>query len=172
MRFINCVPLPLFFVLLCVSAKSILVERYAYIVHMDNTLMPKAFSSHHHWYSSIIDSFNFANLVSLDTNQSSPLLLYNYDNAFHGFSAILSMDELETLKKSQGFILAYGDHTITLSTTHTPEFLSLNASIGQWPTTNYGKDIIIGIIDSGIWPKNPSFKDDGMNTKNPAKWKG
>nr|POE77126.1 subtilisin-like protease sbt1.9 [Quercus suber] len=54
-----------------------------------------------------------------------------------------------------------------------PEFLSLKASTGLWPASNYGKDIIIGVIDSGIWPEHPSFEDHGRPAgKVSSKWKG
>lgn len=61
----------------------------------------------------------------------------------HGFIAALTLDELEALKKSSGFISAYTDMTATLETTHTPNFLSLNADNDIWNASNYGKDIII-----------------------------
>ena len=32
-------------------------------------------------------------------------------------------------------------------------------------------DIMVGLINRGIWPESPSFKDDGM-TPILAKWKG
>ncbi|XP_057779794.1 subtilisin-like protease SBT3 [Salvia miltiorrhiza] len=137
-------------------------KRSTYIVHMDKPSMPKAFSTHHFWYSSILKS------VSIN---SDPKLLYVYDNAFHGFSVSLSKDEVESLKKSPGFVSAYADAVVTPDTTHTPDFLSLNTASGLWPASEYGKDVIIGMIDTGIWPESPSFKDHGM-TAVPARWKG
>ena len=51
------------------------------------------------------------------TSLSSPLLLYTNDNALHGFGAVLSLDELETLNKSLGFISACADKPFKLATT-------------------------------------------------------
>ncbi|KAM5561825.1 subtilisin-like protease SBT3 [Rosa sericea] len=175
---INCgVPLPCIFYafqlfLLALHVNTSLAERSTYIVHMDKSLMPKFFTSHQHWYTSIVDSFKTEIQTSSDSHSFSPSLLYTYDNAIHGFSAVLSVDELETLKKSPGFVSAYNDKTVTLDTTHTSEFLSLNPSTGLLPASNYGEDIIIGLIDSGVWPESESFKDDGLTKDIPARWKG
>ncbi|KAL3505154.1 hypothetical protein ACH5RR_034995 [Cinchona calisaya] len=146
-----------------------LAERSTYIVHIDKSLMPKVFASHHYWYNSMIDSTKSVGQTS--DHHFAPKLLYTYDNAFHGFSALMSKDQLETLKKSPGFVSAHPEKTATIDTTRTPEFLALNAATGLWPAAEYGKDVIIGIVDTGIWPENPSFKDDGM-TPIPARWKG
>uniref|UniRef100_A0A164ZP64 Subtilisin-like protease fibronectin type-III domain-containing protein n=1 Tax=Daucus carota subsp. sativus TaxID=79200 RepID=A0A164ZP64_DAUCS len=140
-------------------------ERSSYIVHMDKSFMPKAFASHEHWYMSAIES------VKSTSHAYGPTLIYTYDNAFHGFSALLSKNELQTLEKSSGFVSAYSDRTVTLDTTHTFEFLSLNPATGLWPASNYGKDVIIGVIDTGVWPESASYKDDGM-TAVPSRWKG
>ncbi|XWS25593.1 hypothetical protein CRYUN_Cryun27aG0081100 [Craigia yunnanensis] len=142
-----------------------------YIVHMDKSFMPKMFTSHHSWYSSTVDSLKSRNIASSNNPRSSPSLIYSYDSGAHGFSAVLSPDELETLKKSPGFVSAYPDRSVTLDTTHTPEFMSLNPYSGLWPASNYGEDIVIGVIDSGVWPESDSYKDDGM-TPVPARWKG
>ncbi|KAH7543416.1 hypothetical protein FEM48_Zijuj02G0181600 [Ziziphus jujuba var. spinosa] len=143
-------------------------ERETYVVHMDKSFKPDFHPTHHHWYSSIVDSLNDGN----DPSSSSSSLLYTYDTAIHGFSATLSPQELEILKKSPGFISAYSDKIAMAHTTRSVDFLSLNPSTGLWPASNYGEDVIIGVIDSGVFPESESFKDDGMTAKIPAKWKG
>ena len=125
---------------------------------MDKSHMPKAYTSHHHWYSSLVDSINSKNPTSLDeydlTSPSSSSFLYTYNHVhdLHGFSVVLSLEELEVLKQSPGYVSAYCDSKATLDTTHTPDFLSLNHSIGLWPASNYGENVIIGVIDCGVWP--------------------
>ncbi|KAF5955566.1 hypothetical protein HYC85_008422 [Camellia sinensis] len=108
----------------------------------------KAFTTHHHWYHSIIDSIKSVGLTSSNGRHSTPSLLYTYDHAFHGFSAVMSKDELESLKNSPGFISSYTDRQPTI-----------------------GKDVIISVIDIGVWLESESFKDDEM-TKIPKRWKG
>ncbi|GMP45280.1 hypothetical protein CsSME_00013857 [Camellia sinensis var. sinensis] len=102
---------------------------------MDKSLMPKAFTSHHHWYSTI-DSLKPPTLTDtthtsqFSTPSSPPKLIYTYDNVVHGITALLSEAELASVKKSQGYVLAYIDRKFQLHTTHTPEFLSLNPLSG------------------------------------------
>ncbi|XP_073053003.1 subtilisin-like protease SBT3 [Primulina eburnea] len=146
-------------------------ERSSYIVHMDKSYMPKAFTSHHFWYSSTLDSIKSVTHTSTGSRKLGPKLIYTYDNAVHGFSAVLSEEEIQALQKSPGFLLAYRDGSVTVDTTHTYKYLSLNTAAGLWPASQYGKDVIIGVVDTGIWPESPSFKDDGM-TEIPERWKG
>jgi subtilisin family serine protease len=171
MKFYNGICLPyLFLFASCIllplqHASSTSMEKSTYIVHMDKSHMPKAFTSHHNWYSSIVDCLN-------SEKPTTSSFVYTYNHVLHGFSASLSHQELDTLRESPGFVSAYRDRNATLDTTYTPEFLSLNPTGGLWPASNYGEDVIIGVIDSGVWPESDSFKDDGMNAQVPARWKG
>lgn len=91
----------------------------------------------------------------------------------NGFAAMLTEEEVEDLSKKDGFLHAQPNKMYKLTTTHTPKFLGLESGGGQFwrRTAGYGKGVIIGVIDTGIWPTHPSFKDDGMSPP-PAKWKG
>lgn len=135
---------------------------------MELSAMPRAFSGHHSWYASIVATAAAATSNSISATSN---LIYVYDHAIHGFSARLTPSQLEQLKKSHGYLSSYREMPVTVDTTHTPEFLHLSSDFGLWPASNYGKDVIIGVVDTGIWPESESFNDNGM-TAVPARWKG
>ncbi|XP_055803540.1 subtilisin-like protease [Solanum dulcamara] len=84
---------------------------------------------------------------------------------------MLSSDEVEEMEMKPGFVSARPQRILELDTTHTPSFLGLHQNVGLWNASNSGKGVIIGLLDSGITPKHPSFNDNGMPPP-PAKWKG
>ena len=105
---------------------------------MDLSAVPKAFVDHHSWY--------LATLSSLLGN-SKLSLLYTYTHVINGFSANLLPEELEALKTSPGYISSFKDLPITAATTLSTQFLGLNSNSGAWPVSNYGEDVIIGLVD-------------------------
>ncbi|KAL2330215.1 hypothetical protein Fmac_017796 [Flemingia macrophylla] len=145
-------------------------ESSTYIVHMDKSLFPNVFTTHHDWFESTIDSIKSATLG--DSPKKSTKLVYSYIHAMFGFSAVLSSKELEAVKNSHDFVAAYPDRSATIDTTHTFEFLSIDSSSGLWHASNFGEDVIVVVIDTGVWPESESFKDDGMTKKIPDRWKG
>ncbi|KAL0393445.1 UNVERIFIED_CONTAM: Subtilisin-like protease SBT1.9 [Sesamum latifolium] len=98
-------------------------------------------------------------------------MIHSYRNVITGFAARLSPLEVSQMEKKDGFVSARPQKTYTLHTTHAPSFLGLHESVGAWPISNYGKGVIIGVIDTGISPGHLSFSDVGMPPP-PAKWKG
>jgi subtilisin family serine protease len=40
-------------------------------------------------------------------------------------------------------------------------FLGLSGRKGVWADGHTGEGVVVGVIDSGIWPEHPSFADDG-----------
>ncbi|KAL1817760.1 hypothetical protein ACET3Z_020334 [Daucus carota] len=143
----------------------------SYIVHMDLSAMPKAYSDHHSWYLATLASRTGDSKISTTTIPSSSKIIYTYTNAMHGFSAVLSDSELESVKSSPGYVSSFRDVPVKLDTTHTFKFLDLNSNYGAWPESDYGKDVIIGVIDTGVWPESKSYDDYGM-APIPSKWKG
>ncbi|KAK7292873.1 hypothetical protein RJT34_15728 [Clitoria ternatea] len=151
---------------------STLAHSDNYIIHMDISAMPKAFSSQHSWYLSTLSSaLENSRATTNNINLASSKLIYTYTNVINGFSANLSPKEIETLKSTPGYISSIPDLLAKHDTTHSPQFLGLNPKVGAWPASDFGKDVIVGLVDTGVWPESESFKDDGM-TKIPSKWKG
>lgn len=139
---------------------------------MDKSL-PMAFSSHQTWYSSIVGALMYNQSPLAKNVSSTSLLIYTYHNVIHGFSASLSLSELETLKKFRGLLAAHNDdRNFTFHSTSTPEYLNLNHVNGLWPISDYGEDIIIRVADGSVWPESPSLKDTGMTNDIPIKWNG
>ncbi|XP_050227514.1 subtilisin-like protease [Mercurialis annua] len=104
-------------------------------------------------------------------NSDKPRLLHSYRHVMAGFAAKLTADEAKAMEKSENFVFARPERMVPLHTTHTPSFLGLQQNSGFWKYSNYGKGVIIGMIDSGITPDHPSFSGKGMPSP-PAKWKG
>ncbi|GLJ29089.1 hypothetical protein SUGI_0573690 [Cryptomeria japonica] len=139
--------------------------RKAYIVHILKSMKPQHFNSHHQWYASMLDQI-------VQSDPSAKEMLYTYDTLLHGFAARLSKAEAQAMEAMDGCLAVIPSSLNKISTTHTPEFLGLSSSSGLWSRySTYGKDIIVGMIDTGIWPESKSFNDEGLGPA-PTRWKG
>ncbi|KAL0393399.1 UNVERIFIED_CONTAM: Subtilisin-like protease SBT1.7 [Sesamum latifolium] len=116
------------------------------------------------WYDTFLSTFTVA-------SGERKRMIYPYHNVFKGFAARLSADEVKAMENKAGFVSARPERKLSLHTTHSPNFLGLNRNMGFWNESNYGKGVIIGVLDTGIFPDHPSFSDEGMPPP-PAKWKG
>ncbi|KAG8382326.1 hypothetical protein BUALT_Bualt05G0065800 [Buddleja alternifolia] len=100
-----------------------------------------------------------------------PRIIYSYRNVFKGFAARLTMEEAKAMETIPGFVSARPQKILSLHTTHSSNFMGLNQNAGFWSKSNYGRGVIIGVLDTGINPNHPSFNDDGLPPP-PAKWNG
>lgn len=150
-------------------------KQSTYIIHVDKSKIAAnhAPGNSKQFYESMVNSISkfSSELEHQEQETTPPQLLYAYETAISGFAAKLSTNQLESLKTVDGFLSATPDELLTLHTTHSPYFLGLEKGIGLWGSTNLAKDVIIGIIDTGIWPEHISFQDTVMSPV-PSRWKG
>ncbi|XP_057418727.1 subtilisin-like protease SBT5.4 [Lotus japonicus] len=102
-------------------------------------------------------------------------IFYSYNRYINGFAAVLDEDEAANIAKHPNVVSVFLDKEHNLATTHSWNFLGMEekgkipkASIWQ---RSLGEDIIIGNIDTGVWPESKSFSDEGMGPA-PTKWHG
>ncbi|KAK4710911.1 hypothetical protein R3W88_005424 [Solanum pinnatisectum] len=151
-------------------------ETKVYIVYLgehygDKTL--KEIEDHH---SSFLPSVK-ATTSKKDVRAS---LVHSYKNVINGFSAMLTPQEADIISGMKGVISVFHSdpYTIKPHTTRSWDFVSLlegtsliNSEEELLQNANYGEDIIVGVLDSGVWPESSSFNDEGMGPV-PKSWNG
>jgi subtilisin family serine protease len=99
--------------------------------------------------------------------------IYDYVFSYNGFAAKLTPKQAAAMAKQPGVVAVTPDEMVNQDTSTTPHFLGLDATGGLWDqlggapggkkTAGPGEGIIIGVIDSGIWPESKSFTDRDAN---------
>lgn len=152
-----------------------LTRPKSYMISMAKDAQPTVFASSHGWFSSVLQSAKMQALGGLSYAQTeteaSQGPLHLYSNVFHGFSATLTEEQVRVMETMPGVNGLIPDGKKELHTTHTPDFLGLNASKGLWPMSKFGEDVIVAVLDTGIWPESSSFLDHSVGTV-PRRWKG
>ncbi|KAJ7958236.1 Subtilisin-like protease [Quillaja saponaria] len=134
--------------------------RGTYIIHMDKSNMPASFNDQLLWYDS-----------SLKSVSEAAEMLYTYKHVVHGFSTRLTAQEAELLEKQPGIVFVIPEVRYELHTTRTPEFLGLGKSEALFPASAKLSEVIVGVLDTGVWPELKSFDDTGLGPI-PSGWKG
>jgi len=91
----------------------------------------------------------------------------SYSVALNGFSAIMDAAKAEEMAQLEGVKLVIKDQWRQPTTDSSPAFLGLTGPASAWRTGYNGEGVVVGIIDSGIWPEHPSFADDGSYSAPP-----
>ncbi|MBI4527698.1 MAG: S8 family serine peptidase [Deltaproteobacteria bacterium] len=97
---------------------------------------------------------------------------YDYYYAVSGFAARLSEAEAAALRAQAGVRMVVPDQLRKLHTDASPKFLGLTDPAGPWSKGFTGEGVVVGVIDTGIWPEHPSFADDGSYGPPPASFTG
>ncbi|XP_038724097.1 subtilisin-like protease SBT5.6 [Tripterygium wilfordii] len=156
-------------------------EKKVYIVyfggHEGSKTLQEIEERHHSYLASVKET----------EEEARDSLIYSYKHSINGFAAVLTPYEASKVSEMEEVASVFeslpGKYSV--QTTRSWEFLGLEAlAEGEEHNRNqfsrgrdmvskakYGKDIIVGLLDSGIWPESESFNDKGMGPI-PKSWKG
>ncbi|GLU11528.1 hypothetical protein SLE2022_282670 [Rubroshorea leprosula] len=136
-------------------------ERKVYIVYMGSCVEGDT-------YQTTAVHFNMLQQV-IGESSVKDVLIRNYKRSFSGFAARLTDHEAKRLEGMNGVVSVFPSTTFYPQTTRSWDFLGLNETVKRNPIVE--SNVIIGVIDSGIWPESESFSDKGFGPR-PQKWKG
>ncbi|XVE79284.1 hypothetical protein DITRI_Ditri14bG0045500 [Diplodiscus trichospermus] len=136
-------------------------EKKAYIVYMGDSLKTRtlAAANHHSLLSEVTE----------DEEAARQSIIHSYGKSFNAFAAYLSPDEAERLQEKENVVSVFPNTIRQPQTTRSWDFLGMPLSVER--NLQKESDIIVGVLDTGIYMDVPSFDDKGFGPP-PAKWKG
>lgn len=93
-------------------------------------------------------------------------IVHRYTRIFNGASMVLPEANIGQVANAPGVKAVYLDELRQLDTYRTPEFIGATvawAALGG--QSNAGEGVVVGILDSGVWPENPAFSDPDPSGK-------
>jgi hypothetical protein len=103
-----------------------------------------------------------------------PQVLYRYTAALNGFAAELNRNQVKRLRSHPDVAIVERSTTQRLDSIDSPRFLGVDEA---WEAAGgpdeAGRGTVVGVIDSGIWPENPSFAAlPGVRSSGPVDFGG
>ncbi|TVU03715.1 hypothetical protein EJB05_50746, partial [Eragrostis curvula] len=142
----------------------------SYIVHVAQSHAPR--SSRPRLLAIAYTSF-LRDTLPESIARPEPRVFYSYAHSATGFAAQLTELQAAHLESQPSVLAVVPDTMRQLHTTLTPSFLGLSGSWGLLPKSNGAKDVVIGVIDTGIYPKDrPSFAAGPSLPPPPSKFRG
>ncbi|KAH1093328.1 hypothetical protein GYH30_039197 [Glycine max] len=153
----------LLFILLCIAMINLAHsnnDRKAYIVYMGDH--PKGMDS-----TSIPSLHTVMAQEVLGGDYKPEAVLHSYKN-FNAFVMKLTEEEAERMAEMDNVFSVFPNTKYHLHTTRSWDFIGFPQNVNRATTES---DIIVGVLDTGIWPESESFSDRGFGPP-PSKWKG
>ncbi|KAL6598438.1 hypothetical protein ACP70R_046137 [Stipagrostis hirtigluma subsp. patula] len=165
----NCIAtLLVFLALLAASVNAVEDGGQVYIVYLghlpsSDLSEPEGFSATETAHQSMLNQVLDGGSSALDR------ILHSYKRSLNGFAARLTEQEADRLSSMEGVVSIFPSRTHELLTTRSWDFLGFPPTPKE--DLRLQGEIIIGMLDSGVWPDSPSFSDEGLSPP-PSRWKG
>jgi hypothetical protein len=137
---------------MCDATKSGDETNKLYIVYMGSLPKETSYSPSSHHLSMLQQVIHGSDIENR--------LVQSYKRSFNGFSVILNDQQREKIVSMKGVVSVFPSQEYYLQTTRSWDFLGLPQSIRRGKTIE--SDLVIGVLDTGIWPESKSFHDKGM----------
>ncbi|KAL1820816.1 hypothetical protein ACET3Z_015685 [Daucus carota] len=161
-------------ILSLMQVTTIAGEKHSYVVYLgshshgpeiSSTDLDRVTESHYEFLGTFLGS-----------NKAKDAIFYSYTRHINGFAAILEEEEAAQIANHPDVVSVFLNKARKLHTTRSWEFLGLenNGVIHPssiWKKARFGEDVIIGNLDTGVWPESKSFSDEGFGPI-PSKWNG
>ncbi|CAI5458890.1 unnamed protein product [Closterium sp. Yama58-4] len=100
-----------------------------------------------------------------DVGLSGSDLVYSYHYVANAFAARLTSEQVQLLKRHPGVHRVSRMRSLRPMMTHVPGYLQLpRTTWAAFGGARYaGDNMVIGFVDSGIWPQHPSFSGRGYS---------
>jgi subtilisin family serine protease len=96
-------------------------------------------------------------------------VLDSFQVAYGGVTAIVPANRIADLLEVDGVVAVQEDSFEQPLTDVTPDFIGASDAWDQISdSTTAGEGVIVGVLDTGIWPEHPSFVDNGIEYDGPA----
>ncbi|KAJ8748211.1 hypothetical protein K2173_000619 [Erythroxylum novogranatense] len=164
------------FLILCLWLRPSFASKKAYIVYLGAHSRGAEFSleelnpateAHHDFLGSFLGGRELA----------KDAIFYSYTRHINGFAANLEEEVAAEIARHPSVVSVFLNQGKKLHTTHSWSFLGLEQNDGVvpsdslWKKARFGEDVIIGNLDTGVWPESKSFSEEGYGPI-PSKWKG
>ena len=91
-------------------------------------------------------------------------VLRSFQVAYGGVNAIVPANRVGALLAVDGVVAVQADELAQPLTDATPEFIGATEAWSQISdSTTAGEGVIVGVLDTGIWPEHPSLADNGID---------
>ncbi|XP_039008005.1 subtilisin-like protease SBT4.14 [Hibiscus syriacus] len=150
----------LLLLLVTVSSSSEETKNF-YIVYVGDGPLSKG--------SAVRKHLSLLSSVKPSEHNAKDSMVYSYTKSFNAFAAKLSKDEAQKLMELDEVVSVFPNRYHKLHTTKSWDFIGFPQTAKRH--LKLERDVIVGLLDTGITPQSDSFKDDGFGPP-PHKWKG